>query len=365
MRKIFAFLVMSFSSCCFVACSSESNKMPNVQQQTAAKPAVPAQLSVLDERLNRFLWDFEGGDFEEFEGAGRADQVRYQRVFVDLNGDGKDEAVVYFSGSGCGSGGCSLMILTPTGDSFDEVGYVKIVQPPIRVLDRQESGWHNLAFSSRHLEGEPELKFNGEAYEENAPGDSKGNSGGKTLIDQRQASEERTVFRPADTKPPSVSTSAEVALREAVQDFERGRFFIITRLEGGNPSDFGFRFAFKDLNGDDNDEAIVYLNGPDWWRHTLILTPKGAAYAVVGSLSMSPPLHVLSVDPTSGWTKLSGWSPRGGGDWTLHETRFSFDGKRYVEDRAGNASNTAVDLGETVMEQAAPNVLGEPLFPKR
>ena len=56
------------------------------------------------------------------------------------NGKTKED-IVYISGPGwCGSGGCTMLILEPSGSSFNVLGKVTIVQLPIRVLHSTSHG---------------------------------------------------------------------------------------------------------------------------------------------------------------------------------------------------------------------------------
>jgi hypothetical protein len=48
--------------------------------------------------------------------------TKYLAAFVDLNGDGVNEAIVYVIGrSWCGTGGCNMLILARDGNSWKEV----------------------------------------------------------------------------------------------------------------------------------------------------------------------------------------------------------------------------------------------------
>ena len=70
---------------------------------------------------------------------------RYDAVFVDLNGDGKAEAIVYLkSKDWCGSGGCTTLILARDGDSWKLLTKISITRPPIRVLAGKSSGWRSI-----------------------------------------------------------------------------------------------------------------------------------------------------------------------------------------------------------------------------
>ena len=75
--------------------------------------------------------------------------TRFSYAFVDLNGDGKDEAIVHVTGrSWCGTGGCQLYILTSDGSSYRFVARIPATRPPIRVLEKTNHGWQNISSSS-------------------------------------------------------------------------------------------------------------------------------------------------------------------------------------------------------------------------
>jgi hypothetical protein len=95
--------------------------------------------------------------------------TRYIDAYVDLNGDGVQEVIVYITGRGwCGSGGCITLILAPRGSSYRVVARILITRPPIRVLKRESNGWRNISVwvqGGGILPGyEAELRFNGKAY---------------------------------------------------------------------------------------------------------------------------------------------------------------------------------------------------------
>jgi hypothetical protein len=95
--------------------------------------------------------------------------TRYVYVFVDLKGDGKQEAIVYITGrSWCGSGGCPTLILAPAGPSYRIVSKILITRPPIRVLTSTSNGWHSIGVWVRGGGIQPgyeaELRFDGKTY---------------------------------------------------------------------------------------------------------------------------------------------------------------------------------------------------------
>lgn len=72
-----------------------------------------------------------------------APNTRFAVAWVDLNGDGRREAIVYMLGQ-CGSGGCPMVVLTPQGNNYRKVSYFTIVQLPVRVLPGIHHGWRDI-----------------------------------------------------------------------------------------------------------------------------------------------------------------------------------------------------------------------------
>jgi hypothetical protein len=106
------------------------------------------------------------------EGFDRDLKGRFTYALVDLNGDGKPEAVVYLMGNDwCGSGGCTTLILVRDGDSWRLLTKVAISRPPIRVLVTKSNGWRSIGV---WVQGggiqpgyEAELRFDGKTYPAN------------------------------------------------------------------------------------------------------------------------------------------------------------------------------------------------------
>lgn len=123
--------------------------------------------------------------------------TQYIAAFPDLNGDGTPEALVYLIGSEvCGSGGCNLLVLEKSGDSWKIVTRTTVTQLPIRVLSATSHGWHNI---SVWVQGggiqpgyEAELRFNGKTYPSNPsvpPAQRlKRKAAGEVAIDSKQTS---------------------------------------------------------------------------------------------------------------------------------------------------------------------------------
>ena len=130
-----------------------------------------------DRRRDATLRAFLQREFREESDAlgvsrGRGPDIRYAAAFVDLNGDGKQEAVVYLTGRDlCGSGGCDLYIYTPRRGSWREVTALSITRLPVRLLRGRTHGWRDISVfvaGGGILPGyDAQLKFNGRTYPTN------------------------------------------------------------------------------------------------------------------------------------------------------------------------------------------------------
>jgi len=123
----------------------------------------------------------------------------YVSAFADLNGDGREEALVsLYSGLFCGSGGCALYIYTPAGGAWREVAELTIVNAPVRLLAARHRGWRDLAVHVRgggvEIPHEARMRFDGRTYASNpsmAPR-IRGRAPGRVLIGDD--SESRQLF---------------------------------------------------------------------------------------------------------------------------------------------------------------------------
>jgi len=98
-------------------------------------------------------------------------EIRTFDAGVDLNGDGRPEIVVYVvSPMVCGTGGCNLLVFTPTKTGYRRVADISVVRPPIRTPSATSSGWRKLVV---HISGggtsdaDVELAFDGRSYPDN------------------------------------------------------------------------------------------------------------------------------------------------------------------------------------------------------
>jgi hypothetical protein len=116
----------------------------------------------------------------------------YGYALIDLNGDGRNEAIVWArNASRCGTGGCGLDVYVHQKSGWYMLSHTPITRPPIKILNSRTNGWHDLA--SWQAGGgiqrpyEARLRFNGVRYEIVWPKDWTGKNPpaplkGRTLI---------------------------------------------------------------------------------------------------------------------------------------------------------------------------------------
>jgi hypothetical protein len=90
----------------------------------------------------------------------------FRVALFDLDGDGRADAIVLFSGEWCGSGGCTMEIYRAAGDGFSFLARSTIVQPPVKVLESKSHGWVDLSVATGGV-GAVILRFNGKRYPSN------------------------------------------------------------------------------------------------------------------------------------------------------------------------------------------------------
>lgn len=88
----------------------------------------------------------------------------HKSAFVDLNDDGKLDAVVFLTDpDSCGSGGCTLEIFKGTSSGLKGVSGTTLVREPIYMSPRKVKGWHVLVVESRYV-GMATVRFDGRRY---------------------------------------------------------------------------------------------------------------------------------------------------------------------------------------------------------
>ncbi len=167
MRVPFTLRTLSFRSWqCFAGVTVAIGLLPTngaAQSTTIQTPVAGSKGANSPERLKKFMQDHIRQIDPNID-----ETTMFSYTFVDLNGDGRDEAIVYLTGrSWCGTGGCNTYVLTPDGESYRFVARVPATRTPVRVLDKMSHGWHSITTLVRedatHIY-EGELRFNGQKY---------------------------------------------------------------------------------------------------------------------------------------------------------------------------------------------------------
>lgn len=104
-------------------------------------------------------------------GEGQYNDAYYLYNYVDLNGDGKPERVVFMSGDAVGgTGGSPLLVVQNIGKRLKIVSKSILIHKPIIVSDRSTMGWKDLVVYSCGGGAIPRyvtLKWNGHQYSDN------------------------------------------------------------------------------------------------------------------------------------------------------------------------------------------------------
>jgi len=94
-------------------------------------------------------------------------KVAFQYALVDLNGDGRDDAVVFITAPEyCGSGGCTMEVFRATSKGFVFVWGSTVTSLPIRVCTDSNHGWRALIVNSKGR-GDVLMRFDGARYPSN------------------------------------------------------------------------------------------------------------------------------------------------------------------------------------------------------
>ncbi len=92
----------------------------------------------------------------------------YSQSLIDLDGDGRLDAVVMLHGAKwCGAHGCQLVVLRGTPTGFNVVSTTSNTSGPVRVATNTANGWRSLIVSSNGA-GDFVLRNTGAGYPSDA-----------------------------------------------------------------------------------------------------------------------------------------------------------------------------------------------------
>jgi heat shock protein HslJ len=107
--------------------------MEGVPYETEADPEIEEALREASPAYSRDVVDAGGA------------KGRYLYSRMDLNGDGREEVFAYTLGSiFCGTGGCNLLLFTPTDEGLALVNDFPITRTPVVVSAEKTEGWSDL-----------------------------------------------------------------------------------------------------------------------------------------------------------------------------------------------------------------------------
>lgn len=94
----------------------------------------------------------------------------YEYIREDLNGDGRDDALVMFDlpyHHWCGWGGCTMLVMQANGAGFSPRGEVTRVRGPVVITHAKTSGWKDIsvrASGTNLADRDVVLRFDGRGY---------------------------------------------------------------------------------------------------------------------------------------------------------------------------------------------------------
>ena len=126
------------------------------------------------------------------DAGGLGDEARWLTARSDLDGDGRDEALVYLIDPlKCGTGGCSLFLFADDGQgNWQLVDKVAVTRAPIYRLQTSSNGWADLGITIEGGGGKSmlvKLSRETDGYPENPtvpPGAEANSEGAMLLIDE-------------------------------------------------------------------------------------------------------------------------------------------------------------------------------------
>ena len=151
------------------ACQNQSTSSSEVQEATEEIATIPPSEGTFtqddQENIQQLIKLTLTDLFKEDLDKGFLDSASRKYLYdqVDLNGDGNMEILIGLNGSNfCGSGGCTVYLLTHQGDVITRF---TVVDYPVYVATESTKGWKNLVLTSGRKDRL--VQFDGEKYPSN------------------------------------------------------------------------------------------------------------------------------------------------------------------------------------------------------
>ncbi|MEQ7873215.1 hypothetical protein ABDK56_04315 [Sphingomonas sp. ASV193] len=141
MRRAATLLVAGLLAACGRHDPPSADKVDRTAEATSA-PVGPANAVTVapDDRRHSALTAVKAAAGET------APDARVALAFADIGGDAREEAIAYLVDSNhCGTGGCSLIVLTPSGKGWKTLAQTSVTQLPVNRLLTRKDGWNDLA----------------------------------------------------------------------------------------------------------------------------------------------------------------------------------------------------------------------------
>jgi hypothetical protein len=163
---------------CSALLLSAAATMPVVAQRKAV-PLIVRRVQPQTARDSKLEAAIVNALYEGDRDSAARDKVRYYYNRVDLNGDGRAEAIVYvFGATWCGSAGCAALVFRAITGGYELVTNISGVENPVIVSRLKTHGWNDLIAHVRWGEVEGRtlrdyyavLRFDGCTYPDQFPG---------------------------------------------------------------------------------------------------------------------------------------------------------------------------------------------------
>ena len=176
---------------------------------SAAVAAAPSKSSNSEEaQFRRWLVQYLKNDRDDRD----LHNLVYAYALIDLNGDGRDEAIVWARDEyRCGTGGCDLEVIVQDEAGWKPFSSTSVTRPPIKLLSTRTRGWRDLtaweAGGGIEHPYEARLRFNGTDYEIHWPTDWTGRNKARRLFGRTLITRAKFALFPSKCRPIKEATS--------------------------------------------------------------------------------------------------------------------------------------------------------------